>query len=27
LIKNFVPLASLDDLLFGGWDLFCDTSS
>ena len=23
-IKNFVPLASLDDLVFGGWDLFSD---
>lgn len=22
LIKDFVPLASLDDLVFGGWDLF-----
>jgi myo-inositol-1-phosphate synthase len=24
LIKDFVPLASLDDLVFGGWDLFPD---
>ena len=24
LIKNFVPLASLDSLVFGGWDLFAD---
>ncbi|HOX26314.1 MAG TPA: inositol-3-phosphate synthase [Candidatus Krumholzibacteria bacterium] len=24
LIKNFVPLASLDDLVFGGWDIFTD---
>jgi myo-inositol-1-phosphate synthase len=23
-IKDFVPLASLDDLVFGGWDLFSD---
>ena len=23
-IKDFVPLASLDDLVFGGWDLFYD---
>ncbi len=23
-IKNFVPLAQLDDLVFGGWDLFKD---
>ena len=22
LIKDFVPLASLDDLVFGGWDIF-----
>src|SRR5215467_11461628 len=22
LIKDFVPLASLDDIVFGGWDLF-----
>jgi myo-inositol-1-phosphate synthase len=24
LIKEFVPLASLDDLVFGGWDIFED---
>jgi myo-inositol-1-phosphate synthase len=24
LIRDFVPLASLDDLVFGGWDLFRD---
>ena len=24
LIKDFVPLASLDDLVFGGWDIFSD---
>ncbi len=24
LIKDFVPLAGLDDLVFGGWDLFPD---
>src|SRR5690349_3869760 len=24
LIREFVPLASLDDLVFGGWDLFKD---
>jgi myo-inositol-1-phosphate synthase len=24
LIKDFVPLASLDDLFFGGWDIFPD---
>jgi myo-inositol-1-phosphate synthase len=23
-IKEFVPLASLDDLVFGGWDIFED---
>ncbi len=23
-IKDFVPLADLDDLVFGGWDIFCD---
>ena len=22
LIKDFVPLASLDDIVFGGWDVF-----
>jgi len=26
LIKDFVPLASLDDLVFGGWDLFKDNA-
>ena len=25
LIKDFVPLASLDDLVFGAWDIFTDT--
>ena len=24
LIKDFVPLAKLDDLVFGGWDIFTD---
>src|SRR5690606_31404045 len=24
LIKDFVPLASLDDLVFGGWDVYSD---
>ena len=24
LIRDFVPLSSLDDLVFGGWDLFTD---
>src|ERR1700755_1460647 len=24
LIRDFVPLATLDDLVFGGWDLFHD---
>ena len=24
LIKDFVPLATLDDLVFGGWDIFDD---
>ena len=24
LVKDFVPLASLDDLVFGGWDIFED---
>jgi myo-inositol-1-phosphate synthase len=24
LIKDFVPLASLEDLVFGGWDIFAD---
>ncbi|MBI3406574.1 MAG: inositol-3-phosphate synthase, partial [Acidobacteria bacterium] len=26
LIKDFVPLANLDDLVFGGWDIFPDTA-
>jgi myo-inositol-1-phosphate synthase len=26
LIKEFVPLASLDDLVFGGWDIFEDNA-
>src|SRR5690606_9880383 len=26
LIKDFVPLASLDDMVFGGWDLFKDNA-
>jgi len=26
LIKDFVPLAGLDDLVFGGWDLFKDNT-
>lgn len=26
LIKDFVPLASLDDIVFGGWDIFQDNS-
>jgi len=26
LIKEFVPLAALDDLAFGGWDLFPDSA-
>ncbi|MEP7355004.1 MAG: inositol-3-phosphate synthase [Acidobacteriota bacterium] len=25
MIKDFVPLASLDDLVFGGWDIFEDS--
>ena len=25
-IKDFVPLASLDDVVFGGWDIFDDNS-
>ena len=25
-IKDFVPLASLDDLVFGGWDIFPDNA-
>ena len=24
LIRDFVPLAVLDDLVFGGWDVFAD---
>jgi myo-inositol-1-phosphate synthase len=24
LIKDFIPLAKLDDIVFGGWDLFPD---
>src|SRR4051795_8129140 len=24
LLKDFVPLADLDDLVFGGWDIFTD---
>ena len=26
LIKDFVPLAALDDLVFGGWDIFPDNA-
>ena len=26
LIKDFVPLASLNDVVFGGWDIFADNS-
>jgi len=26
LIKDFVPLAGLDDIVFGGWDVFPDTA-
>src|SRR5262245_65010306 len=26
LIKDFVPLASLSDVVFGGWDIFEDNS-
>ncbi len=26
LIKDFVPLASLDDVVFGGWDIFAENS-
>src|SRR6476659_9059411 len=25
-IKEFVPLASLDDIIFGAWDIFHDTA-
>jgi myo-inositol-1-phosphate synthase len=24
MIKDFIPLASLNDLVFGGWDIFSD---
>src|SRR5215208_4243287 len=26
LLKDFVPLADLDDLVFGGWDIFNDSA-
>jgi myo-inositol-1-phosphate synthase len=26
LIKDFVPLAALDDLVFGGWDIYADNA-
>jgi hypothetical protein len=26
LIRDFVPLADMDDLVFGGWDLFSDNA-
>ena len=26
MIKDFVPLAGLDDLVFGGWDIFEDNA-
>src|SRR6188472_1637825 len=26
LIRDFVPLASLDDLVFGAWDIFPDSA-
>src|SRR5205814_7754484 len=26
LIKDFVPLASLDDIVFGAWDIFHDSA-
>ena len=26
MIKDFVPLAGIDDLVFGGWDIFDDTA-
>ena len=26
MIKDFVPLANLNDLVFGGWDLFTDSA-
>src|SRR5512146_1293467 len=25
-VKDFVPLARLEDLVFGGWDVFCDSA-
>ena len=25
-IKDFVPLAALDDIVFGAWDIFCDSA-
>ena len=25
LVKNFVPLSNLDDVVFGGWDIFADS--
>ena len=26
MIKDFVPLAGLNDLVFGGWDIYEDTA-
>src|SRR3954467_4699429 len=26
MVKDFVPLATLDDLVFGGWDIFEDSA-
>src|ERR671920_95823 len=26
LVKEFVPLANLEDLVFGAWDIFSDTA-
>ncbi|HEX6736982.1 MAG TPA: inositol-3-phosphate synthase, partial [Vicinamibacteria bacterium] len=26
LVKDFVPLASLDDVVFGGWDIYEDNA-
>src|SRR5260221_811986 len=26
LIKDFVPLAGLDDIVFGGWDIYTDNA-
>ena len=26
MIKDFVPLADLEDLVFGGWDIFADNA-